>query len=86
MSKYTEQDRTYHRELIWQNAVDLFNQKQGMTNKSIIKSQKKFINSFEMNCKNKYKTLDILNNYLKNPNKHLGEQIFWNTVNKKIKY
>ena len=61
MSKYTEQDRTYHRELIWQNAIDLFNQKQGMTNKSIIKSQKKFINSFEINCKNKYAYYSVNN-------------------------
>jgi hypothetical protein len=86
MSKYTEQDRTYYRELIWRNALDLFNNKKNKTDKFIINSQKKYIDSFNMNYKNKYKSLDILNNYFKNPDKNLGEQIFWNTINKKIKY
>lgn len=81
--KYTEQERTYHRELIWKNAYDLFQIKNGLTHKSIIKSQKSLINNLNILGKNKYKSIDVLNNYFKNPNKHLAEQIFYNTISKK---
>ena len=86
MTKFSEQDRTFHRELIWKNALDLFENRKGMTNLSIIKSQKKFINLLNMpNSKNKYKSVEILKNYLKNPNKLIAEQVFYNTMKKKIK-
>ena len=86
MTKFSEQDRTFHRELIWKNALDLFENRKGMTNLSIIKSQKKFINSLNMpNSKNKYKSIEILNNYFKNPNKLIAEQVIHNTFSKKIK-
>jgi hypothetical protein len=85
MTKLTEQERSYHRELIWQNAYDLYEKKSGLTHKSLIKSQKSFINSLGTLGKNKYKSIDILNNYFKNPNKHLAEQIFINTICKKVK-
>ncbi len=85
--KTCEQDRTYYRELIWKNALDLFEKRKGMSQKSIIKSQKTFINSFQLRGKyhNKYKSVQILENYFKNPNKLLGEQIFYNTIYNKVK-
>ena len=45
MTKITEQERTYHRELIWKNLLELFENKNSLTNKSIVKCQKKFINN-----------------------------------------
>ena len=83
MTKLTEQERTYHRELIWENVLELF-RKKNLTQKSIIKSQKKFINSLNIIGKNKYKSIEILNNYFNNPNKLLAEQIFYNTLYKKL--
>ena len=83
MTKLTEQERTYHRELIWANVLELFGKK-NLTQKSIIKSQKKFINSLNIIGKNKYKSIEILNNYFNNPNKLLAEQIFYNTLYKKL--
>lgn len=85
MTKFTEQERTYHRQLIWQNVLDLFEKRNGLTHKSIIKSQRNFINNLNIIGKNKYKSIEILNNYFKNPNKLLAEQIFYNTINKKCK-
>ena len=86
MTKFSEQDRTFHRELIWKNALDLFENRKGMTHLSIIRSQKKFINTFHLPpSKNKYKSVQILNNYLMNPNKLIAEQVFYNTMKKKIK-
>lgn len=84
MVKYTEQERSFHRELVWQNALDLFEKRNGQTHKSVIKSQKSFINNFNILGKNKYKSIEVLNNYFKNPNKFLAEQIFYNTINKKM--
>tara|TARA_Y100000590_G_C15220531_1_gene826050 strand:+ start:132 stop:404 length:273 start_codon:yes stop_codon:yes gene_type:complete len=84
MPKFTEQERTYNRQLIFENVLDLFEKKNGLTYKSIIKSQKKLINNLNILGKNKYKSIEILNNYFKNPNKLLAEQIFYNTINKKI--
>jgi hypothetical protein len=81
--KYTEQERTYHRELIWHNALDLFEKRKGLSHKSIIKSQKSLINNLNILGKNKYKSIEVLDNYFKNPNKHLAEQIFYNTISKK---
>lgn len=84
-NKYSEQDCTVFRTLIWNNAVNLFEKRKQMSNTSIVKAQKKYINNFNtFHNKNKYKSIDILNNYFKNPNKHIAEQIFWNTVSKKI--
>lgn len=84
MSKLTEQERTFLRELVWKNALDLFEKKEGLTSKSMIKIQKRFINDLNITGKNKYKTIEILNNYFKNPDHFLAEQIFYNTINKKI--
>lgn len=85
MPKYTPQDRSYHRELIWKNSIKLFQNRNSMTSKSILRSQRSFINSLELTGKNNYKTVDILNNYFKSKDKYIGEQIFWNTVLKKVK-
>lgn len=82
---YSPQDRTYHRELVWKNAVKLFEKRNGMTPKSIINTQKAFIHNLQLSGKNKYKTIDILQNYLKNPNKIIAEQIFWTSIYSKIK-
>ena len=84
MGKIIEQDKVYHRQLTWENALDLFNKKNGMTHKSIIKSQHKFINKLNINGKNKYKSIETLNNYFLNPNKHLAEQTFLCTLSKKL--
>lgn len=83
MTKFTEQEKTYHRQLIWNNVLDLFQKKNSLTHKSIIKSQKTLINNLNILGKNKYKSIEVLNNYFKNPNKLLAEQIFYNTINKK---
>lgn len=86
--KITEQDRTYFRELIWKNTLDLFQKRKSMSPKSIISMQRKFINSFNLkgNSKsNKYKTIEILETYFKSSNKLLAEQVFYNTVLKKCK-
>ena len=85
MPKYTPQERSYHRELIWENAVKLFEKRNSMTSKCILRSQRAFINCLELTGKNRYKTVDILNNYFKSKDKNLGEQVFWNTVLKKVK-
>ena len=83
MTKFTEQEKTYHRQLIWSNVLDLFQKKNSLTHKSIIKSQKTLINNLNILGKNKYKSIEVLNNYFKNPNKLLAEQIFYNTIYKK---
>lgn len=83
--KYTEQERTYHRELIWKNALDLYEKRKGLSHKSIIKSQKSLINNLNILGKNKYKSIEVLDNYFKNPNKQLAEQIFYNTISKKYR-
>lgn len=85
MPKYTPQDCSYHRELIWENAVKLFEKRNNMTSKSILRSQRTFINNFQLMGKNRYKTIEILNNYFKSKDKELGKQVFWNTVLKKVK-
>jgi len=78
------QDKTYLRKLSWENVVELFNKKNYMSYKSIIKSQIRFLNLNNIDGKNRFKTIIVLENYFKNPNKHLAEQIFWNTIKKKI--
>lgn len=85
MPKYTPQDRSYHRELIWENAVKLFEKRNSMTSKCILRSQRAFINGLELTGKNRYKTIDVLENYFKSKDKDLGKQVFWNTVLKKVK-
>ena len=85
MPKYTPQDCSYHRELIWENTVKLFQNRNSMSSKSILRSQYSFINGLECKGKNRYKTVDVLNNYFKTKDKNIGEQVFWNTVLKKVK-
>ena len=84
MVKFTEQEYSYQRELIWQNTLDLFEKRNSYTVKSLIKIQKKYINNLNIIGKNKYKSIEVLNNYFNNPNKLLAEQIFYNTIKKKI--
>ena len=85
MVKFTEQEYSYLRELIWQNTLDLFEKRNSYTVKSLIKKQKKYINNLNIIGKNKYKSIEVLNNYFNNPNKLLAEQIFYNTIQKKSK-
>lgn len=85
MVKFTEQEYSYHRQLIWQNTLDLFEKRNSYTVKSLIKIQKKYINNLNIIGKNKYKSIEVLNNYFNNPNKLLAEQIFYNTIQKKVK-
>ena len=84
MKKVSEQDRIYHRELIWIHLLDCFNTNEQLTDDALLKRHKKYINTFSVNSKNKYHTVNILNNYLKNPNKPLAKQIFLSTISKKI--
>ena len=85
MTKFTEQERTYHRQLILENALNLFEKRNILSHKSIIKSQKSFINNLNILGKKKYESIELLNNYFKNPDKQLAEQIFYNTISKKCK-
>ena len=87
--KISEQDKTYHRELVWNNALNLlidFDKKKFENTEYILRNQKKFINNINVNSKNKYKSVNILNTYLKSKDKNLAEQVFWNTIKNKIKY
>ena len=84
MKKYHEQDRVYHRELIWQNALDLFEKRKYMTPRVILRHQRKFINNLGLLGKNRYKTVLLLNTYFQSKNKPLAEQIFYSTILKKI--
>ena len=84
MKKIPEQERIYYRQLIWDNALDLFEKKNSLTHNLIIKSQRRFINKLNVLGKNKYKSIDVLNNYFKNPDKSLAEQIFYTTIKKKV--
>jgi len=79
----SEQDLIYQRELIWKNAENLFTEKK-MTGKVMLSRQRKFINKSSIEGKNKYKTLTILNTYLKTKDKHMAEQVFWNTIRNKV--
>ena len=82
--RLTEQDKTYQRELIWNNLIKIINEKKNTTDESCLLRQIKFINKSNICSKNKFKSVDILNNYLKNQDKHMAQQIFWNTIKNKI--
>ena len=84
MVKLTREDIDYRRELVWLNALNLFNQKNNYTLKSIIKAQKKYIHRLNLLGKNKYKSVNVLYNYFKNPDKNISETIFHMTINTKI--
>ena len=79
MGKFTEQDKSYIRELVWKHAIELFEKKKSISPHIILKTQKRLINKYNIFGKNKYKSVKVLENYFKNPNKYLAEQIFWNT-------
>ena len=86
--KISEQYKTYHRELVWNNALNLlidFDKKKFENTEYILRNQTKFINNINVNGKNKYKSVEILNTYLKSKDKNLAEQVFWNTIKNKIK-
>ena len=86
--KISEQDKTYNRELVWNNAINLlinFDKNNFENTEYILRNQKKFINNINVNGKNKYKSVEILNTYLKSKDKNLAEQVFWNTIKNKIK-
>lgn len=86
MNKLSEQEKSYCRELIWKNTRDLFEKRNSIPPSIILKMQRRYINSFNIKGKNKYKSVEILENYFKNPNKQLAEQIFWNTLYNKTRY
>ena len=79
----SEDDLTYQRELIWKNMVKLFIEK-NMTDEIMLRRQRRFINQTSVRGKNKYKTLVILNTFLKTKDKDMAEQVFWNTVKGKV--
>ena len=82
---YSDSDRAYHRELIWRNAYELFQKRKVMKSCTIINMQKKYINSFNIDSKNKYKSVDCLQQYLHTREKlrGLAEQTFLNTMARK---
>jgi hypothetical protein len=86
MSIFTAQEQSYIRELIWQNAYELFiNRKtHNHTIKTIVDSQKTYIKQFNISKLFKHKSINALEQYYRNPNKMLAEQIFYNTIYKKI--
>lgn len=86
MNKLSEQEKSYCRELVWKNAQGLFEKRNSMPSSVIIKMQKRLINSYGIIGKNKYKSVLVLENYFKNPDKHLAEQIFWNTMYNKTRH
>ena len=51
MKKIPEQERIYYRQLIWDNALDLFEKKNSLTHNLIIKSQRRFINKLNVGKK-----------------------------------
>jgi len=83
---YSEHDRHYHRELIWQNSLDLYMKRSSLTTDVIIKMHKKYINSLSLTGKNKYKSLDCLRQVLntKESAEGLAHDIFLNTANKRL--
>ena len=81
----SEQDLTHERELIWKNLITIFNEKKNIPDELLIRRQKKMINLTNIYGKNKFKSITVLNNYLTSKDKLLGEQVFWNTVNRKLK-
>lgn len=83
---YSEVDRIYHRELIWRNSLDLFKKRVSLGADVIIRMHKKYINSFNLNGKNKYKSLDCLRQALhtKESCEGLAHDVFVNTANRKI--
>ena len=85
--KYTEQELTLIRKMIWENAYELFlNYNLSDNKKSIIKRHKKFINSFGISWgTKKFKSLQILNTFLNSKNKALACQQFNNSIIKKIR-
>ena len=86
MNKLSEQEKSYFRELVWKNAQGLFEKRNSMPPSIILKMQKRLINSYDIIGKNKYKSVLVLENYFKNPDKHLAEQIFWNTMYNKMRH
>lgn len=72
------------RELIWENMVSCVNEYEnnGMTRSYVLNKHKKFINKLnKYNGKQKYKTLRIMNDYVKSPNTLLANVRFINTLN-----
>ena len=83
---FSEVDRIYHRELIWRKSLELFNKRLVLKPDVILNMQRKYINSFNFNGKNKYKSVDCLYQalYTKDNCLALAHDIFLNTVNRKI--
>lgn len=84
--KYAECDRIYHRELIWRNAYELYKRRGSLTPKTIIKLQTYYINSLNIQGKNKLKSVDCLRQYLHTDErvKGVAEQAFLNTLSRMI--
>lgn len=89
--KVTEQERAYQRQLIWNNAFNILmevksNKNYKFTDENInilLRKQKRFIHNTDIYGKNKYKSIKILDTYLKSKDKHLAEQVFLNTLKNK---
>ena len=72
------------RELIWDNLVACINEYEnnGVTASYIEKKHKRFINKLNTEGKNRYKTLTLMQNYLRCPDDKMAQVVFANTLNK----
>jgi hypothetical protein len=89
MKQYFEHYYTEKRDEIWQNALELFENRKGIDDNTIINRQIKFINNSGITGKNKYKSVDYLKQYFNTCNnnhkiKGIAEQTFYNSVLCKI--
>ena len=79
----TEQDNTITRRLIWENLLECYNLIGKMNDYLIMSKHRKFIDHVNFNYKNKYLTLNILEQYFNSNNKLLANQVLFNTLNKR---
>ena len=72
------------RDLIWENLVVCINEYEnnGVSSSYIERKHKRFINKLNISGKNKYKTLRIMENYIRAPDGKMAQVIFVNTLNK----
>lgn len=69
--KYTQQDRFYHRQFIYQDFMRILDELEVDKNlsKNTMNRHKKFIDSFNLNGKAQFKTHELLKSYFKTEHK-----------------
>lgn len=83
--KYTQQDRFYHRQLIYQDFIRILDELEVNKDlsRSTINRHKKFIDSFNLTGKAQLKTHELLKSYFKTKHKLQKLIDIRNFVNKK---